>query len=106
MIFSNHLAMFGLVGSALALPRPQDPTFPTDAGCGQVNVFYTYAVHSRTSRQQRRSNIVNRGFPAYHPYVLAQGADPAEVDRTLKNGAASLVKAGYNLRRKISEATD
>jgi len=45
--------------------------------------------------------MVERGFTAYHPYVIAQGLDPAEVDPRLRKGAASIVQAGYNLRGKI-----
>lgn len=46
---TTYLAVLAIFGSALALPYPGlhksersiDPTFPTDMGCGEVNVFYT-----------------------------------------------------------------
>jgi hypothetical protein len=107
MAFIKHLVAFALLGSAMALPHRQGPwpVFPTNRSCGEVNVFYTYAIHSGTLKQERRSNRANRGFTAYHPYVIAQGLDPAEVDGRLRNGTAAIVKAGYNLRGKIPKAT-
>ncbi|PVI05808.1 hypothetical protein DM02DRAFT_684260 [Periconia macrospinosa] len=87
MVIATYSAMLALVGSSLAMPHPQGPsytsksgpTFPTNMSCGEVNVFYT-------------------GFTAYHPYVLAQGLEGAEVDPRLRNGTANLIKAGYNVR--------
>ncbi|KAF2871667.1 hypothetical protein BDV95DRAFT_46313 [Massariosphaeria phaeospora] len=81
MPFSTPLALFALLVSATtAYPTPQDgPVFPINKGCGEVNVFYT-------------------GFPAFHPYVAAQGYNTTEVNTGLRKGAAILVKAGYNVR--------
>ncbi|CAI6331581.1 unnamed protein product [Periconia digitata] len=87
MMFTNYSAILAFIGGAVALPHPQGlpflpgagPKFPTNVTCGEVNVFYT-------------------GFTAYHPYVLAQGLQGAEVDPRLRNGTASLIKAGYNVR--------
>jgi hypothetical protein len=49
MIFTNTFATFALFAGALALSRPTiGPVFPANMSCGEVNVFYTYAIHSRT----------------------------------------------------------
>ncbi|KAF5502048.1 hypothetical protein CGCA056_v013866 [Colletotrichum aenigma] len=53
-------------------------TFPTNATCGEVNVFYT-------------------GLTAYHPLVLSRGFDPVQTDIALRNDTANLVKAGFNV---------
>ncbi|KAH7138622.1 hypothetical protein B0J11DRAFT_588050 [Dendryphion nanum] len=79
MIFTNYFSIISLIPITLALPTYRYPIFPTNSGCGEVNVFYT-------------------GFTAYHPYVFEQGHDPHEVDPRLKKGIASLVRAGYNVR--------
>ncbi|KAH7128830.1 hypothetical protein B0J11DRAFT_525923 [Dendryphion nanum] len=79
MILANLFPVFFLVTITSALLTPPYPNFPIDVSCGEVNVFYT-------------------GFTAYHPYVIAQGLDPHEVDPRLRRGISSLVKAGYNVR--------
>ncbi|KAG9252189.1 uncharacterized protein F5Z01DRAFT_690903 [Emericellopsis atlantica] len=55
------------------------PTTESLPGCGEVNVFMT-------------------GLPAYHPWVISLGLDPAMVDRMLREDAARIVNMGYNLR--------
>ncbi|VUC29464.1 unnamed protein product [Clonostachys rosea] len=78
------IVFFGLMGGALALPKSSVKenhtkiNYPTNAGCGEVNVFYT-------------------GFPAHHQMVIDQGANITAVDISLRNEAAKLVKAGFNL---------
>ncbi|CAM1504795.1 Fc.00g023860.m01.CDS01 [Cosmosporella sp. VM-42] len=81
MVSLRNIMALGLMGGALALPRrTREPdAFPTNVGCGEVNVFYT-------------------GFTAYHPYVIDQGLDPIMVDHDLRNDTAALVRAGYNVR--------
>ncbi|KAL2880311.1 hypothetical protein SGCOL_004360 [Colletotrichum sp. CLE4] len=80
-----NIFSFALLGSAAATPglvgQPHLPkiVYPSNVGCGDVNVFYT-------------------GLPAYHPYVIAQNADAVVIDRQLRNDTAALVKAGFNVR--------
>ncbi|KAK1461259.1 hypothetical protein CMEL01_14895 [Colletotrichum melonis] len=72
---------FGLLGSTTASSGPlrlSQITYPSNVGCGEVNVFYT-------------------GLPAYHPYVNAQHYDPVDVDKELRNDTAALVRAGFNV---------
>lgn len=44
----KNIAFFGLMGGALAIPKPSTSqshtkiNYPTNVGCGEVNVFYTY----------------------------------------------------------------
>jgi len=53
MNFTNYLALFAFAGGAFGStpynqgpPVHPGPTFPTNVGCGEVNVFYTYVVYS------------------------------------------------------------
>ncbi|KXH44891.1 hypothetical protein CNYM01_09688 [Colletotrichum nymphaeae SA-01] len=72
---------FVLLGSTTASSGPlrlPQITYPSNVGCGEVNVFYT-------------------GLPAYHPYVIAQHYGPVDVDKELRNDTAALVKAGFNV---------
>ncbi|KAJ4352133.1 uncharacterized protein N0V89_007480 [Didymosphaeria variabile] len=78
MISTSNFAIFALLGNAFALPSPRTTKLPIEAGCGELNVFYT-------------------GFTAYHPYVAAQNFSLDEVDKGLRHGAADLVKAGFNV---------
>uniref|UniRef100_A0A8H7K7U3 Uncharacterized protein n=1 Tax=Bionectria ochroleuca TaxID=29856 RepID=A0A8H7K7U3_BIOOC len=80
----KNIAFFGLMGGALAIPKPSTSqshtkiNYPTNVGCGEVNVFYT-------------------GFPAHHQMVIDQGYNVTAVDISLRNEAANLVKAGFNV---------
>ncbi|KAF4815791.1 hypothetical protein CGCTS75_v012895 [Colletotrichum tropicale] len=83
MVLFNR-AVCVAAGCALTAPNASDPiptpkiTFPTNATCGEVNVFYT-------------------GLTAYHPLVLSRGFDPVQTDIALRNDTANLVKAGFNV---------
>ncbi|CAH0044768.1 unnamed protein product [Clonostachys solani] len=80
----KNIAFFGLMGGALAIPKPATSqshlkiNYPADVGCGEVNVFYT-------------------GFPAHHQMVIDQGYNVTAVDISLRNEAANLIKAGFNV---------
>ena len=62
MVLLNHLAIFGLMGSALAVPRYDGVPMPPDtssgnstaAGCGEINIFYTYAKDYTLSMKDRQ----------------------------------------------------
>ncbi|KAJ3542980.1 hypothetical protein NM208_g3815 [Fusarium decemcellulare] len=81
MLSVSKLVTFVLIGTGAArsiqIPKPKI-SFPSDVGCGDVNVFYT-------------------GLAAYHPLVISQGSDPVEIDIALRNNTANLVKAGFNI---------
>ena len=38
------------------------------------------------------------GLPPNHPLVIAQGHDPADVDKALRADLAKAVEGGYNVR--------
>jgi hypothetical protein len=44
------------------------------------------------------ANNAGSGLPAYHPWVINLGLDPAMVDRLLREDAARIVNMGYNLK--------
>ncbi|KAL3302579.1 Tethering factor for nuclear proteasome sts1 [Colletotrichum asianum] len=83
MVLFNR-AVCVAAGCALTAPNASDPiptpkiTFPTNATCGEVTVFYT-------------------GLAAYLPLVLSRGFDPVQTDIALRNDTANLVKAGFNV---------
>ncbi|CAG9982758.1 unnamed protein product [Clonostachys byssicola] len=78
------IVFLGLLRRALAIPKfPVNENhtkinYPTDVGSGEVNIFYT-------------------GFPAYHQMVIDQGYNVTAVNISLRNEAANLVKAGFNV---------
>jgi len=54
MVSIVNIFFFGLMGGTLALPKPQGiDSFPTNVGCGEVNVFYTYAADLFKPRQTK-----------------------------------------------------
>jgi hypothetical protein len=47
MISTTMLAFLSLFGTTLALPYETPTELPIEAGCGELNVFYTYVLRSR-----------------------------------------------------------
>ncbi|KAK0654933.1 hypothetical protein B0T16DRAFT_450679 [Cercophora newfieldiana] len=46
----------------------------------------------------RSHSTAANGLPPSHPLIIQQGFDPALIDAALRQDAANIIKAGYNLR--------
>lgn len=69
-------------------------------GCGEVNVFFTYVSELWLFLQIAKSPSPS-GLPANHPIVISSGIDKAAAVATaMRNDAAYIIQAGYNLRGK------
>lgn len=93
-------------GCASMVPNATDPApgpkiaFPTDATCGEVNVFYTRVC---VRRKKPLNSLIepNSGLAAYHPLVTSRGFYPVQADISLRNDPANLVKAGFNVYGRL-----
>jgi hypothetical protein len=77
------------------------PTFPAEAKCQELNVFYTcVTITGRNYIGKSKTDPRHRGFAAYHPYVAAQNMKETlqEIDMGLRSGTYELLKAGYNVQ--------
>lgn len=46
----------------------------------------------------KANQCLSSGLPPYHPLVISQGYSGDAVNTALRNDAANVMKAGYNLR--------
>ncbi|KAI9903731.1 hypothetical protein N3K66_000260 [Trichothecium roseum] len=82
MVSLKTLLTLGLAGASASKLPPTDllpGQHDTKPGCGEVDLFFT-------------------GLPAYHPFVIGLGLDPAMVDQMLRADAQAVINAGYNLK--------
>ena len=49
MAFTPKMALFYLFGSSSAFTHSTFPALPVEAGCGELNVFYTYVLRPYSS---------------------------------------------------------
>ncbi|KAF2639407.1 hypothetical protein P280DRAFT_470781 [Massarina eburnea CBS 473.64] len=74
ILFLICFAINILPGSTLVLPRTN-----STSACGKISVVFT-------------------GLPPFHPLVAAQGFNSSQVNAGLRNDAADILAAGYNLK--------
>ena len=66
-----------------------------------LNVSGPYHTIPIPSVGARGLTIVSSGLPAYDPYVIDLGLDPAMVDSKLREDHARLISMGYNVKCKF-----
>jgi len=104
-IHSEKMLFLGLMGYVAAFLFPKSGhDKPKTFGCGEVNIFFTYAAPSYQKQLPNAilfpqdkilTDFVFSGLPPLHPL---QVIDPAKVEAALRRDAANVIKAGYNLR--------